>query len=90
MNGRSGLRPPCTYSQNSSSSDCCNIPHEAGHEETKNKGRFRPVGKLHRLFKQGRKGSGDLEYVGFNGASCVYLVQIPGERAGQDGGDDDD
>lgn len=34
--------------------DYCNIPHEAGHEETKNKGRVNPVGELHCLFKQGR------------------------------------
>lgn len=34
--------------------DYCNIPHEAGHEEAKNKGRFHPVGELDRLFKQGR------------------------------------
>lgn len=33
--------------------DCCDIPHEAGHEETKNKGGFNPVGKLDCLFKQG-------------------------------------
>lgn len=35
--------------------DCCDIPHETGHKEAKNKGRLHPVGELHGLFKQGKK-----------------------------------
>lgn len=53
ITGKIASRWPFKHNQKVAK-DYCNIPHEAGHEETKNKGRFNPVGELDHLFKQGR------------------------------------